>query len=408
VPSSGKRTAIVTAVSFVPLLVASILLGLYRPHHLDVPPVALVIGAVVYATVAVALAATGSSVIYGLSRQVSEARQLGQYTLEEKIGEGAMGTVYRARHAMLRRAVAIKLLPPERSDRRQFKRFEKEVQHMSRLTHPNTVAIYDYGRSVDGVFYYVMEHLDGVDLEELVRADGAQPAARVVRILAQVCGALSEAHRLGLTHRDVKPGNLILCRRGGRADVAMVVDFGLVKDVAPIDDDSRMNAIAGTPAYISPEAVTDPVRVGPASDVYSLGATGYFLLTGERVFEAVTDVHMCAQQVTAAPVPPSQRTDHPIPPALEELILRCLAKDPAARPTAAELRLALRALPAYREWDDALAEAWWGAFEAARSAPPHHRLTAPMTVTRELTQRTDSDLGLDTIAAGARGARSRP
>jgi serine/threonine-protein kinase len=405
VPSSGTRTAVVTGVASVPLVVVAVLLGVYREPDLDVPPGALVIGTVVYSSVAVALAATGSSVIYGLKRQVSEARQLGQYTLEEKIGVGAMGTVYRGRHAMLRRPVAIKRLAPERSDRRQFKRFEREVQHMSRLTHPNTVAIYDYGRSVDGVFYYVMEYLDGIDLEELVRADGPQPAARVVRILAQVCGALTEAHGLGLTHRDVKPGNLILCRRGGRPDIAMVVDFGLVKDIAPSEDDSRVDAIAGTPAYISPEAVTDPARVGPASDIYSLGATAYFLLTGTKVFEGVTDIHRCAQHVTAVPDRPSKRTDNPIPPELEELILRCLAKDPAARPTAAALRLALRALPAYREWDDGLAEAWWEAFEADRGAQTHRRLTAPMTITRELSERTDSDLGFDTARGTDRDDR---
>ncbi|MBL8627641.1 MAG: serine/threonine protein kinase [Myxococcales bacterium] len=398
VPSSGRRTAVVTAISFVPLQLAAIALAVWHDAKLDVPGGALVIGTAVYAGVAVWLATTGSRLIYGLRRQVSEAMQLGQYTLEVKIGEGGMGTVYRARHAMLRRPTAIKLLPPERHEASSFKRFEREVQHMSQLTHPNTVAIFDYGRSIDGVFYYAMEYLDGIDLERLVRSHGPQPPARVAHVLAQVCGSLAEAHGLGLTHRDVKPANVILCQRGGHADVAMVVDFGLVKEVARTDDDSRTAAIAGTPAYMSPEAITDPSQVGPASDLYSLGALGYFLLTGTRVFEGKTAMHVCAQHVTDAPVPPSRRVATPIPEALEALILRCLAKEPSARPASARaLRAALKALPLYAEWDEALAQAWWDVYQRARAedaAAP----TTPVTTTREFASLTDREV---TPRAGA-------
>ncbi|MBK7194897.1 MAG: serine/threonine protein kinase [Myxococcales bacterium] len=393
VPSSGKRTAVVTAISFVPLEVAAIALGVWHPSKLDVPGGALVIGTAVYSGVAVWLATTGSRLIYGLRRQVSEAMQLGQYTLEVKIGEGGMGTVYRARHAMLRRPTAIKLLPPERHEASSFKRFEREVQHMSQLSHPNTVAIFDYGRSVDGVFYYAMEYLDGIDLERLVRTHGAQPPARVAHILAQVCGSLAEAHGLGLTHRDVKPANVILCQRGGHADIAMVVDFGLVKEVARLDDDTRTAAIAGTPAYMSPEAITDPTQVGPASDLYSLGALGYFLLTATRVFEGKTAMHVCAQHVTDPPVPPSQRVATPISADLEALILRCLAKEPAARPASARaLRAALKALPLYADWDELQAQAWWDVFATARAAATAGPSAPPLTITREFASLTDREL----------------
>jgi serine/threonine protein kinase len=396
VPSSGRRTLIVTSLSLVPLVAAAVALAVWKPHRLDVPPAALVIGTTVISAIAVWLATTGSKLIYGLRRQVTEAVQLGQYTLQERIGEGGMGTVHRARHAMLRRPTAIKLLRADRLDGASLKRFEREVQNMSRLSHPNTVPIFDYGRA-EGGFYYAMEFLDGIDLERLVQYEGAQPAARVARILAHVCGALGEAHGLGLTHRDIKPGNIILCCRGGQADVAMVVDFGLVKEFKRDDEQSRTRVVAGTPAYMSPEAVTDPDRVGPASDLYSLGATAYFLLTGTRVFQGKTDIHLCTLHVAEPPEPPSRRTTNPIPADLEALVLQCLAKDPAARPaSAAALRAAVRALPVYRQWDEAAAAVWWSEFRQ-RPTDPGMPAASPVTITREVGPRTEPDL--DTAAA---------
>ena len=395
VPSSGRRTAAVTALSYLPLLLAAIGMALWNPDSLELPPIAFVVGGALFIAVAVLLSTTGSRVIYGLRQQVTEAMQLGQYTLDEKIGEGGMGAVYRARHALLRRPTAVKLLPAGRYGADNIERFEREVQHMARLTHPNTVAVFDYGRSPAGVFYYAMEYLDGVDLETLVRREGAQEAPRVIHILRQVCGALDEAHAMGLSHRDIKPANIILCRRGRMPDVAKVVDFGLVKEITRADDgDAASRVIMGTPAYLSPEAVTDPDRVGPASDLYSLGCVAYFLLTATRVFEGETAVDLCVRHVSQTPDPPSARTDNAIPAELEALVLACLAKDPAGRPTSAfELRAALGRLPAYRAWDEAAALSWWNAFEARRAsepAPLSDRRGGPLAITVDVHARTST------------------
>jgi eukaryotic-like serine/threonine-protein kinase len=389
-PSSGPRSAVITGLSFAPLLLASIGVAVHYPDRMGLPPVALIGGTFLFAAVAVVLASTGSRTIYGLRKQVHEARRLGQYILDEKIGEGGMGAVYKARHAMLRRPTAVKLLPLDKHRVDSVKRFEREVQHTSQLTHPNTVAIYDYGRSPDGVFYYAMEYLDGVDLETLVQRYGPQPAPRVIHIIRQMCGALDEAHTVGLIHRDIKPANILLCCRAHTPDVAKVVDFGLVKEITRDTDESAATIIAGTPAYLAPEAVTDPDAVGPRSDLYSVGAVAYFLLTGKRVFEGKNALDLCVQQVSQAPIPPSERTDNPIPATLEALVLRCLAKDPGERPASArELREALGAMEVPRVWDEAAALAWWRAFEAAREAGDAAP-GSPITITVDVRARTTS------------------
>jgi len=368
-PSSGRRTTAVTAASFVPLMVSAVAQSIYYPEQLELAPAAFIVGSGLFAVVATLLARTGSQVIYGLRRQINAAMQLGQYTLEDKIGEGGMGAVYRARHAMLRRPTAVKLLPIDRYGAEGIERFEREVQHMSRLTHPNTVAVFDYGRTPDGVFYYAMEYLDGVDLETLVRREGPLPPARVIHILRQICGALDEAHSMGLIHRDIKPANVLLCQRGRKPDVAKVVDFGLVKEMTHKSSDSAPVTITGTPAYLAPEAVTQPSKIGPQSDLYSLGALAYYLLTGALVYEAKTSVLMCLQHVTAEPVPPSQRAGIELPADLEALIMQCLAKDPARRPDSAlALRTSLTRLPAYRDWDETAALEWWREFTLGRAA----------------------------------------
>jgi serine/threonine-protein kinase len=292
-----------------------------------------------------------------------------------------MGVVWRARHAMLRRPTAVKLLRPERVGEASLRRFEREVQHMSQLTHPNTVAVYDYGRSPDGVFYYAMEYLDGLTLEEVVAGDGPQPPSRVVHVLKQVLGALAEAHGIGLVHRDVKPGNVILCERGGVPDVAKVLDFGLVKELESETGMSHDGALVGTPLYLAPEAIRSPAADARA-DLYSVGAVVYFLLTGRPVFEGRTVIEICGQHLHADPVLPSARLGRRLPEALEAWVMACLEKDPARRPaSAAEAAERLdRASP--EAWTAYDARAWWAgkgrSLAALRHAHPpaaHDALT---------------------------------
>ncbi|HVR21130.1 MAG TPA: protein kinase, partial [Polyangiaceae bacterium] len=313
-------------------------------------------------TLLVALTLSASTRIYRLRHEVRAAQRLGQYTLVEKLGEGGMGVVYRAQHAMLRRPTAIKLLRPGRNDPEYLERFEREVQLTSQLSHPNTIGIYDYGRTPDGVFYYVMEFLDGISLEDLVANEGPLPAARVVRILLQISGALDEAHERGIVHRDIKPANLMLMERGGIPDFVKVVDFGLVKEtVSDVSSGvSRDAPLLGTPLYISPEAIVTGAVDG-RSDLYSLGAVAYFLLTGKTVFEGASVVEICARHLSDPPVPPSLRTKVVVPPSLEALILRCLEKKPENRPaTAGVLRTELRAIRAeIGAFSDETARRWW-------------------------------------------------
>jgi serine/threonine protein kinase len=289
------------------------------------------------------------------------ARRLGQYVLVQEIGRGANGMVYRARHALLRRQVAVKLLSPDITDDASAARFEQEVQMTSQLTHPNTVAVYDYGRTPEGLFYYAMEYLGGIDLDRLVREFGAQPEGRVIHILRQMCGSLAEAHRIGLIHRDVKPANVALTRRGGVCDVVKVLDFGLVKalHLGPAKG-AAANAIVGTPHYMSPEAVQMPAGVDGQSDLYSVGAVGYWLLTGKTLFDDGEVETLLDQQVKAAPVSPSERLGRQVSPDIEQIIVQCLAKDPKQRlPGAEALAEALDKCVASGTWTLRNAEEWW-------------------------------------------------
>ena len=299
-------------------------------------------------------------------KQAIASQKLGQYRLEEKLGSGGMGVVYKGLHAILRRPTAIKLLHVEKVNDSSIERFEREVQITCQLNNPNTVAIYDYGRTEEGIFYYAMEYLDGIDLQALVDKYGPQSEARVIHILQQICGSLYEAHSLGLVHRDIKPANIMLNRRGGEPDVVKVLDFGLVK---ALDDDKQAhltaaNSMTGTPLYMSPESIQSPNTVDARSDLYAVGAVGYFLLTGHPVFETNSIVELCKQHVSAIPVPPSERLGTPVSKELEAVLLSCLEKSRAKRPqTARDLASMLTKCPTANSWSVDEADAWWGRHE---------------------------------------------
>jgi serine/threonine protein kinase len=279
-----------------------------------------------------------------------------------------MGTVYKARHALLRRPTAVKLLSVDQMSDKAVSRFEREVQLTAGLTHPNTVAIFDYGRTPEGIFYYAMEYLDGVNLEELVARGGPLPEARLLYVLRQVCGSLAEAHAAGLVHRDVKPANILLTCRGGLHDFVKVLDFGLVKPLGGAANVTAPQTVTGTPLYLSPEAVTHPDQIDARADVYAIGAVGYFLLTGSPVFAGGAAMEICLKHVHAAPEPPSARCGRPVSPGLEALLLRCLAKSAADRPADAGelLRLVERCAVSGR-WTADDAASWWAAHgKAAR------------------------------------------
>jgi serine/threonine-protein kinase len=301
---------------------------------------------------------------------------------------------------MLRRPSAIKLLPPERFGVESVARFEREVQLTARLTHPNTIRIFDYGRTPDGIFYYVMEYLDGASLADVVAEGGPMPPGRVIHVLDQAAGALAEAHGIGLIHRDIKPANIFLTEQGGVPDVAKVLDFGLVKQIGQSDGSestiqalSRENTFTGTPLYMAPEAITSPDKVDPRTDLYSLGAVGYFLLTGKDVFSGRTVVEICGHHLHSMPVLPSERLGKPVPRDLEELILACLEKDPAQRPPdARRLQAALRSCRDARSWSDEDAVRWLEQHgPSLRARQSHTSVGSAATVAVDLGLRTPEE-----------------
>jgi eukaryotic-like serine/threonine-protein kinase len=371
IPSRPRRTIILTALFGVPMVVVNSIVvptadGWFALRALDsgafpwLPGnLAIMWGFAIITSVVI------SGVIYGLRAEVRQARRLGQYVLEQKLGEGGMGEVYRAHHGMMRRPSAIKLLRRDRAGEVNLRRFEREVQLTARLTHPNTITIFDYGRTDDGVFYYAMELLDGATLQRIVAVDGPQPAGRAVRILGMVCGALSEAHAIGLIHRDIKPANIMLCTQGGERDVVKLLDFGLVKEfqVERDVDLTAASAILGTPQYMAPESIRQPDAADVRTDLYALGAVAYFLLAGVDVFDGKSIVEVCAQHLHEEPKPFSSR-GITVPAELEAVVRACLSKDPDQRPqSAAELRRRLEAC-AVEPWDGASARRWWAEHQA--------------------------------------------
>ena len=362
VPSTPARSLALGSINLSAATIAMYAMGRANFGVSGIPAWVWVYRALEWGGVSLLLTGVISWVIYGLQRRFEQVARLGQYVLHDKIGEGGMGIVYRASHSMLRRPTAIKLLPAERAGASAIQRFEREVQLTATLVHPNTVAVYDFGRTPDGTFYYAMEYLDGIDLERLVALDGPQPPGRVVHILKQICAALGEAHTRGLIHRDIKPANVVLCERGSFYDFAKVVDFGLVKDLAPGTDGgvSTAQAFIGTPHYLAPEAIRGDALVDHRSDLYALGGVAYFLLTGRPVFDGASLVEICAGHLHAPVVPPSDRAPQPVPAGLERVVLACLEKDRGRRPASTEAVVAsLESLGELSAWSAADARSWW-------------------------------------------------
>jgi eukaryotic-like serine/threonine-protein kinase len=358
VPSTAQRTLVIGSIGAA--MIVGIVVLHTRPYG---DAFAGGIAMACWSASAVTLATLASHTIFGLRREVHEARVLGQYTLETKIGEGGMGAVWRAHHALLRRPTAIKLLPTARMGEAAVRRFEREVQATAQLTHPNSVAIYDYGRTRDGIFYYAMELLDGMDIERLVQAHGAQPPGRVVHVITQICSALAEAHDLGLVHRDVKPANVLLSPRRNEHEFAKIVDFGLVKNVelgGELPNISSSQVITGTPLYMSPEAILTPDAVDARSDLYSLGVLTWYMLAGRPPFEGDSVLEVCSQHLQSEPRRPSEALGQRLPADLEDIVLACMAKQPANRPRdARQLRDALEGCSAAQQWSAEQADAFW-------------------------------------------------
>ena len=317
------------------------------------------------------MAYVGARVVYTLGRAVTEARELGSYRLVERLGQGGMGEVWRAKHRLLARPAAIKLIRAAdgagtAAQQEAIRRFEREAQVTAGLSSPHTVQLFDFGVADDGSFYYVMELLNGLDLERLVQRYGPIPAERAVYLLRQVCQSLAEAESYGLVHRDIKPANLFVCRYGGEHDFLKVLDFGIAKPAPDMMQTGAMgftqdNVLQGTPAYIAPEQVMNGSNVDGRADIYATGCVGYFLLTGKPVFTGDTPMAVVVQHAHSQPAAPSESSELPIPPALDRLILDCLAKSPSDRPQSArELSQRLAEVDMANAWTEDRARDWWG------------------------------------------------
>jgi len=344
---------------------------LYWIGAIDQPQIADLVMVSISPVACVALAYIGSRVIHNIGAELVRARELGSYTLEEMLGRGGMGEVWRARHRMLSRPAAIKLIKPDAlgvdpgAARSLIKRFELEAQTTARLRSPHTVELYDFGTSPEGTFYYVMELLDGIDLQVFVEKHGALPARRVVYLLRQVCHSLHEAHRIGLIHRDIKPANIFVGRYGADVDFVKVLDFGLVKHSDPTGPDlesnlTKMGSVLGTPAFIAPEMVMSEPGIDSRVDIYAMGCVAYWLLTGSHVFLSKSPMEAAIHHVRDQPEAPSSKAELDIPEALDAIVLSCLEKDPDKRPQSADdLSKSLQALEFDSPWTELDARRWW-------------------------------------------------
>ncbi len=381
VPTRPRQAAIaaLASVSAVPVVV-TIAITTGRTA-LQLSPLEFFFGAVFPYLLVALMAYVGASVVYGLGKEVTRAYELGSYRLVERLGQGGMGEVWRAKHRLLARPAAIKLIRPALTAMARsgaadevLRRFEREAQVTARLSSPHTVQLFDFGVASDGAFYYVMELLDGLDLETLVRRHGPVPAERAIHLLRHVCHSLAEAESYGLVHRDIKPANLFVCRYGGEHDFLKVLDFGIVKATNDTIDTvasnlTRGNTIQGTPAYLAPEQALGDSAVDGRADIYATGCVAYWLLTGALVFTADTPLGLIVHHAHTPPTPPSARSELPIPPALDELVMACLAKTPADRPQSAkELSRRLAEIGGVAVWTEERAREWWDTHERATPA----------------------------------------
>ena len=370
VPSTARRTFWLSLPALPALFLVALLHGLAGdplPTGLSTTPVApftgLWWGAVVWTQAllgfALGIATMASRVTFRLRVKAYEAQRLGPYELEGLLGAGGMGQVYRARHALMRRPVAIKFVRPGLGGEALAERFAAEVHSTSRLTHPNTIAVYDYGTTAEGDFYYVMELLDGADLDRVVKATGPMDPSRVIHVLSQALDALAEAHAAGLVHRDIKPENLVLCVRGLEHDVVKVMDFGLVKDLAQgANSPSVLGEVVGSPSTMAPETLRGQAPA-PQTDLYSLGIVGCYLLTGSFPIEGSSVGELIVGHLQRSPIRPSTRREG-VPADLEAVLLKALSKDPADRPASARaMREMLRACRDAGAWGETAAAAWW-------------------------------------------------
>jgi tRNA A-37 threonylcarbamoyl transferase component Bud32 len=382
VPSRPRRTLVLSALAFLPTVVVCI--ARHHPSALlpgftpDYQKQYMTLNTVLWSILGTTLATITSRVTYGLRQQVAEANELGQYILEQKIGGGGMGEVWRARHRLLIRPAAIKLIRPEMAGDPELllRRFEREARATAALKSPHTVQLYDFGATDDGRLYYVMELLDGLDLDTIVRQYGPLPVERVVHILRQVCSSLQDAHQNGLVHRDIKPANVVVSRAGTTFDFAKVLDFGLVKlDTAGKAGDEAVrltteDSTSGTPAFMAPEVVLGAGDTDHRVDLYALGCVAYWLLTGKLVFEGRNAVEVMYHHAHTPPPRPSTTSEVPISASIEDLIMECLEKDPTRRPASAEaVSTRLDTVALEQAWTVERAERWWATHRPGEMRP---------------------------------------
>lgn len=396
VPSAPQRTLLLTALAFTPAIIVCLVFhdgqGTLPGFSAGFQKLHMSLNTILWSALGVTIATLTSKVTFGLRQQIAEATDIGQYTLEAKLGSGGMGEVWRARHRMLIRPAAVKLIRRQAlgsmpgDPELMLRRFEREARATAALKSPHTVQLYDFGITDDGTLYYVMELLDGVDLDSLITRYGPVPAERAIHILRQVCSSLADAHANGLVHRDIKPANIVVSRMGNTFDFTKVLDFGLVKleSKQPGEDSMKLTVdgtSGGTPAFMAPEVVRGEVSADHRVDIYSLGCVAYWLLTGKLVFEARSAIEMMSAHAQTPPARPSTRAELPIPAALETLVMSCLAKDPAARPASADLiATELEAIALQKVWTPERAEKWW---TAHLPSPVGARPVAEMLLSQE-------------------------